>query len=62
MGMQLVLDLTLKRAPENVLEAPAYHVHYWTTDKNLITLEVVVKPVDGPYLFEELDVIRSKQP
>ena len=23
---------------------------------------VVVKPVDGPYLFEEQDVIRSQQP
>ncbi len=62
MGMQLVLDLTLKRESEFVLEAPAYHLHYWTTDKNLITHTVVVKPVDGPYLFEEQDVIRSQQP
>jgi len=62
MGMQLVLDLTLKRESEFVLEAPAYHLHYWTTDKNLITYPVVVKPVDGPYLFEEQDVIRSQQP
>lgn len=62
MGMQLVLDLTLKRESEFVLEAPAYHLHYWTTDKNLITHAVVVKPVDGPYLFEEQDVIRSQQP
>ena len=23
---------------------------------------VVVKPLDGPYLFEEQDVIRSQQP
>ena len=30
MGMQLVLDLTLKRESEFVLEAPAYHLHYWT--------------------------------
>jgi len=62
MGMQLVLDLTLKRESEFVLEAPAYHVHYWTTDKNFITHAVVVKPVDGPYLFEEQGVIRSQQP
>ena len=44
------------------LEAPAYHLHYWTPDKNLITHAVVVKPVDGPYLFEEQDVIHSQQP
>ena len=62
MGMQLLLDMTLKREPENVLEALAYHVHYWTTDKKLITHTVVVKPVDGPYLFEEQDIIRSQQP
>ena len=62
MGMQLVLDLTLKRESEFVLEAPAYHLHYWTPDKNLITHAVVVKPVDGPYLFEEQDVIHSQQP
>ena len=62
MGIQLALDLTLKRESEFVLEAPAYHLHYWTPDKNLITHAVVVKPVDGPYLFEEQDVIRSQQP
>ena len=62
MGMQLVLDLTLKHESEFVLESLAYHVHYWTHDNNLITHAVVVKPVDRPYLFEEHDVIRSQQP
>ena len=61
-GMQLILDLTLKRESEFVLEAPAYHVHYFAPDKNLITHVVVVKSVDGPYLFEEQYVIRSQQP
>lgn len=54
LGMQLALDLTLKRESEFFLEAPAYQLHYWTPDKNLITHTVVVKPVDGPYLFENL--------
>ena len=62
MGMQLVLDLTLKRESEFVLEAPAYHLHCWTPEKILITHAVVAKPVDGPYLFEKQDVIRSQQP
>lgn len=53
MGMQLALDLTLERESEFLLEAPAYQLHYWTPDKNLITHTVVVKSVDGPYLFEE---------
>ena len=53
MGMQLALDLTLERESEFFLEAPAYQLHYWTPDKNLITHTVFVKSVDGPYLFEE---------
>ena len=53
MGMQLSLDLTLERESEFLLEAPAYQLHYWSPDKNLITHTVVVKSVDGPYLFEE---------
>ena len=58
----MVLDLTMKRESEFVLEATSYYFHYWTPDKNLITHTVVAKPVDGPYLFEELDVISSQQP
>ena len=62
MWMQLVFDLTLKRESEFVLETPAYHLHYWTHETNLITHAVFVKTVDGPYLFEEHDLIRSQQP
>ena len=62
MGMQLALDLTLKRESEFVFEAPAYNLHYWTPEKYLITHAVVVKPVDGPYLFGEQGVIHSQQP
>ena len=62
MGMQLVLDLSLKRESEFVLEVPAYHLNNGTPHENLITNAVVAKPVDVPYLFEEQDVIRSQQP
>ena len=61
-GDLVVLDLTLKRESEFVLEASAYHYHYWTADKNFITHAVVLKPVDGLNLFEEPDVICSQQP
>ncbi len=51
MGMQLGLDLTLKRPSEFILEAPAYQLHFWTPQKDLITHTVYVREVDGPYLF-----------
>ena len=61
-GILLVLDLALKRESEFAMETPAYHLNYWTPDKNTITLAVFVKPVDGTYLFEELEGICSQQP
>ncbi len=51
MGMQLKLDLTLNRPSEFVLEAPAYQLHFWTPQKDLITHTVYVREVDGPYPF-----------
>jgi len=53
MGMQLGLDLTLKRPSEFIVEAPGYQLHYWTPQKDLITHTVFVRDVDGPYPFEE---------
>ena len=52
-GMQLVLDLTLERDSEFVLEAPGYQLHYWSPEKNLISHTIYVREIDGPYLFEE---------
>ncbi len=52
-GMQLVLDLTLKRPSEFVLEAPGYQLHYWSAERNLVTHTVYVRDNDGPYRFEE---------
>ena len=53
MGMQLVLDLTLERPSEFILEAPGYQLHYWTPGKNLITHTIYVRETVGPYLFED---------
>ena len=52
-GMQLVLDLTLARPSEFVLEAPGYQLHYWSPEKNLVSHTIYVREIDGPYLFEE---------
>lgn len=52
-GMELVLDLTLKRESEFLLEDPGYQLHYWTPQNDLVTHTVYVREIDGPYLFEE---------
>jgi len=41
-----------------MLIAPISYLHIPRKDTNT----VVVKPLDGPYLFEEQDIIRSQQP
>lgn len=52
-GMELVLDLTLKKPPQFVIEPPSYLLHYWTPYKNLVTHTISARKTDGPYLFEE---------
>ena len=52
-GMELVLDLTLKRESAFLLENPGYQLHYWTPQNDLVTHTVYVREIDGPYLFEE---------
>lgn len=49
-GMQLVLDLQLKR-DEFTLVDPAFLLHHWTGDKSLITFYFDVDPGDGPFPF-----------
>ncbi|MHA1165285.1 MAG: phosphodiesterase [Alphaproteobacteria bacterium] len=53
MGMQLVLDLTLERGSNFILEAPGYQLHHWSGDHVLVTHTVYVRNSDGPYPFEE---------
>lgn len=52
-GMELVLDLTLKKPPQFVIEPPSYLLHYWTPYKNLVTHTMSARKTNGPYLFEE---------
>lgn len=52
MGMQLVLDFALVR-DEFVLQEPAYQLHYWTPQKNLITHTVSLPACDAAYRFEQ---------
>ncbi len=52
-GMELVLDLTLKKPPQFVIEPPSYLLHYWTPYNNLVTHTISARKTDGPYLFKE---------
>jgi Icc protein len=49
-GMRLVLDLQLERN-EFTLVDPAFLLHHWTEDKNLITYYSSVDQGDGPFPF-----------
>ena len=51
MGMQLALDLTMKKPSAFIVEAPAYQLHKLRDGMNIITHNVTVKDVDGPHLF-----------
>ena len=53
MGLQLVLDLTLKRHSEFNLDAPGYLLHYFNPEKRLVSHSVIVKSSKGPYRFKE---------
>lgn len=52
MGLQLVLDLTL-RQDKFTLESAAYQLHYWTEDENLITHTTCLHENDGSHAFED---------
>lgn len=52
MGMRLLLDLNLE-CDKFILEEPAYQLHYWTEDKNLITHTISVGETVNSYLFEK---------
>jgi len=51
MGMQLDLDLTQAKPSEFLLSAPAYLLHYWTPEMQLVTHSVELNDLNGPYPF-----------
>jgi len=53
MGMQLDFDLTMQKPSMFHLTPPAYLLHHWTPQKNLITHTITVQDSKGPYLFEQ---------
>ena len=52
MGMRLVLDLKMEQPSQFVLEEPAYQLHHWTAENNLITHSISVKTINKNYRFE----------
>jgi 3',5'-cyclic AMP phosphodiesterase CpdA len=53
MGMQLDLDITMEHPSRFHLEPPAYQLHHWTADNNLVSHTVNVKTIEKTYPFEE---------
>ena len=51
MGLQLNLDLTLKKPSQFYVESPGYQLHYYHGEKHLISHTIYVKDMNGPYLF-----------
>jgi len=58
-GMRLLLDLTQQQPSQFLLENPAYHLHYWTQDKQLVTHLVEVKQ-SRSYLFEQYSSLTAQ--
>lgn len=56
MGMQLDLDLTQAKPSEFLLSDPAYLLHYWTPESQLITHMVQVNDLSGPYPFAHAEL------
>ncbi len=54
-GMRLMLDLTMQKESQFFLESPAFQIHYWTSDKNLISYPVLIREKETSYLFHEVD-------
>ncbi len=53
-GMQLGLDLSMKKPSEFYLNEAGYQLHHFTKDKNLVSHVIYVrKNNDGPYPFTE---------
>ena len=51
-GMTLALDLTLKDDSKFTLNTPAYQLHHWTPENNLITHTVTINKKAETYPFE----------
>ncbi|MCK5661956.1 MAG: phosphodiesterase [Thiotrichaceae bacterium] len=52
MGMPLVLDLTMEQTSRFLLDSPAYQLHHWTAENNLVSHTISVKQENKSYSFE----------
>jgi len=51
-GMRLTLHLGSERPSEFFLDEPAYQLHYWTPERNLVTYTVRVRGEERSYPFD----------
>ena len=52
--MRLMLDLTMQKESQFHLDSPAFQIHYWTNDKNLISYPIFIRNRKKSYLFERI--------
>lgn len=51
--MRLKLDLSMEKESQFYLDLPAFQLHYWTSDKNLISYPLAVHNQEKAYSFKE---------
>ena len=51
MGLQLLLDLTLEKPSQFYHDQPAYQLHSWTADQNLVSFAISTRDLGEPHLF-----------
>jgi len=52
MGTQLTLDLNQRAPSQFLLSDPAYLLHHWTKDSQLVTHPIQVTKLQGPFEFD----------
>jgi len=50
-SMELMLEIDSTQPSKFFNEPPSYLLHYWTSDKNLVSHAIVVHETNGPYPF-----------
>ena len=55
-GMSLVLDLTKQNESLFTLGSPAYQIHHWTPEKNLVSHTVTVKDESEIFSFKDINL------
>lgn len=59
-NMRLMLDLTMRKESQFYLDYPAFQLHYWSDDKNLISYPILIRNNQASYPFYNNTNINAK--